>query len=941
MRTPRFFYPSLVNRLIGTAVIIAHATPCARADDITPQVLDHGRALVGLVATIATPEPSTGNKYADFAGKLQYEVLTARAIGAAASTNADLVGAALTTYAAASPEPVTKIVAATAAWAAKRQGEFISETIVKSAEAQSVKVLKKFLSDQQVTPAQLAGMSAKEFVTFSRSLRSGNQTLTDALSDIPGAQAVVEAAAEDFIGAGTAAVFLRVDAVNESVADLKVGVRKNTEAVQSLQRIAVETKAKLIELKEVTGSLRSDMQALKIEVAGNTASIRSLVEVSSLSWGPEQKLRAIESNLFPNLAGAERVKIVATLKKEIRRDKLVGELSLRGKQLGQLAGIASALGVDKSVVDVMMDGQRLADGAAAYVSGNYLGAASAVVSMFGGGQDAGSTRHAALMKYLGQQFERINAKLDDIKKLQEETLAAALALRTDVLDLRRAMEDGFKRIEGQINLSHELSRAIIQQQWDGCRSLLTSLPGGYPLIRSVHSVKTLLSTNMQADLAKCYLATKKEFTILANPLSWPATIMDFAVYNLPLPTTYEPELAAAKIHADNSIAIYSSTRSFVLDAVPRKHLLWELSRFALPARYASYTFALEKSVGSVVASDVCEDVPVESLEPVMRIACLGFDRFTGRPDPDKLEHILPQTLIGPMAKDAIDVALLMSEMADLLKQGSNAQEFRFASGPEIDALMGGHVTVAGKRRLEEKKGVELLRMIDWFSLNWIIQQSMTFGDHTAYLVFDTLYDENANALYVKVPGPEVQDKRRQSIQLALAAMRLNAPLARNVVLLFVRKALKVKHSSMPYTAYEIAWKGLSHPSACRGDGAFAERMTGMFNVNPAGDANQSSHWHFRRIASSDESVAGEFAGCPTDASLGQRAGTGPSLQFDGFHVRLPNPEQMESGVLEQPASLRLAIEYRNKVSQALIARRLRTIAEGLVDTAGLLRLSRD
>jgi microcompartment protein CcmL/EutN len=672
----------------------------AHADEVSKDILSHGASIIKLAVTIAkTPPLPSGDQYADLAEKLRYQVLTARAVGNVASSNANIIATALSTYAITSPEPITKIVAAAGAMAAKAQGEFIANTVVENSTKQSLKVLKKFLDDQQVTAPQLAEMNATEFLAFSKTLRSGNQTLSQALADVPGAEATIDAAAKDFMATKDAAMFLKIDQVNESVDQLKDGLRTNTEAVKKLQNMVQATNRSLLQLKDETVALRDDVKELKNAVAGNTSSIRSLIEVSSMSWSPGQKLAAVEAGLFKDLVGPEKEKLIKSLQTEIRRDNLIGELSLRGRQLGQLANIASGLGVAPHVVDAMVKGQQLANTAVAFVSGDYLAAASSVVSMFGGSRDAAAERHAQMMQYLAEQFRQVNVKLEEIKKLQEETLQQTVALRQDVFELRQAMDAGFKRIEDQIYLSQELSRKLIKREWEPCDYLLTQL-NGYPSVQSVSALKRLLSIQVQDNLVACYSGTNNSFSLWTNPDRWPASIIDSTVFNSDVPTTDPAALAAAKAYADAARSIFADTREFVLTAMPRDQLMWELSRFALPASYAQQSERVELDKSVVLPAEDCSVLFVE-LPALLRIACYEYDPFSKHPDPRRTSNILSPTLIGPMAPATIDMAILMSDMADLfLKRGPGAAtSYSFADSVDIDELMQGKVNVAASQRL--------------------------------------------------------------------------------------------------------------------------------------------------------------------------------------------------------------------------------------------------
>jgi len=931
---------SLRPQKIILAILLMSIGPVATGDPggLTPEILDHGASIIRLAAVAAdTPSSSTGNAYVDLAGKLRHEMASARAVGAVAATNANLISTALTTYAVASPEPVTKVVAAAGAWAAMKQGEFIADTVAARTAETSVKVLKKFLDEQQgnVSAEQLSRMSASEFLTYTKTLKIGNQTLSEAVVDIPGGQAAIDAAAEDFIARKDAAQFLKIDAVKESVADLKNQMKANADAIGKLENMAADTNHKLSELKKTTEQLREDVQGLKAEVAGNTESIHGLIEVSSMSWTPQQKLAAVQQGLFKDITGDDRDRFVAMLQKEIRRDQLIGELGTRGRQIGQLAGIATGLGVDDSVVKALYDGQQVANAAVAFVSGDYLAAASVVVSMFGGSRkDPAAQQHAQMMKYLEKQFERVNVKLDEIKKLQEETLQQTIALRHDVLDLRREMERSFRKIEDQLNFNATLLKKIIEKDWGAC-DYLDSVLGGRKTVRSTTELKHLFSIHVSDRIGECYKTVNDSFNSWTNPNKWGATLVDFNTFSASVTSTDPEHIQAEKRMAEAAKQVYDRTREFVLVAMPKDDVTRELSRIAFPALLARHSEALQSNPIAVHKVS-CAQYPWQ-MTAFQRIACIRVGTDADTPDPSGLSETLSKTLIGPLAGVTVDSGLLMSELVDLiLKRDTGA--LRFPSVDDIDNLAKGVLSGSGLLRIRQEKGLYLLRTLDIFTLNWLVQQSATFGDYPAQLALEVLYDHQGGALITRVPDADSVDAdRRIKIALALQALKENPILARNVVHMAIRKALLRRHNSSGIVQYQNGWSSLQNASACHGSGHDAYFMNQWFQPLPGGQ--KDAVWMFKHIVTPEEAEnGGAYVGCPTDESDGHRAGTGIAVQFDGFHVRVPHPQQFDRGDLELAPSLRQAIIYRNKVSQALVARNLRTISGSTMQPEQLLQL---
>jgi hypothetical protein len=212
------------------------------------------------------------------------------------------------------------------------------------------------------------------------------------------------------------------------------------------------------------------------------------------------------------------------------------------------------------------------------------------------------------------------------------------------------------------------------------------------------------------------------------------------------------------------------------------------------------------------------------------------------------------------------------------------------------------------------------------------QQSITYGDYTAQLIERALYDPATKSLN---DDPKVITGSLK--QEALAAMRANPVLARNVVMLAMRHAIADslggpdKADSLLYrqTQYSLARAGFVGKQAC-GDPTPERRDIEEFLPN----------WRFQYFVTSEEKQKDStLNGCPLQyepdpSSLAPQLparGAGVGVTIADFYVLVPPPLTLSSGVFEQPDSVRLALAYRDRLNQAIIDR---NVAAAVRDVSG-------
>ena len=204
--------------------------------------------------------------------------------------------------------------------------------------------------------------------------------------------------------------FSKVQATNNSnFKDLDARVKKVTDA----QDIVTRQMAKLMtETEDNTKGLN----AISEELDRQHADLSLIQRVMYSHLTVDEQIDLVQHSEALNLAAEKKAELITNLKerKTILEDARVCNELING---GQQALVAmQRLGVDPKVVAGMSDALKYGSGAFNAVSsaltGNYFGAAMAVLGMFGGGGGDPETAH----------FQAIMAKLDEIVQTQRQII---------------------------------------------------------------------------------------------------------------------------------------------------------------------------------------------------------------------------------------------------------------------------------------------------------------------------------------------------------------------------------------------------------------------------------------------------------------------------------------------------------------------------------------
>jgi hypothetical protein len=222
--------------------------------------------------------------------------------------------------------------------------------------------------------------------------------------------------------------------------------------------------------------------------------------------------------------------------------------------------------------------------------------------------------------------------------------------------------------------------------------------------------------------------------------------------------------------------------------------------------------------------------------------------------------------------------------------------------------------------IKERRGDKTLERLDWLAHAYLVQQAVAYGDVTTKAVVETLYDKEARVL--RTVGTDDLTKK------ALTAVKANPVLARNVVMVAMRRALSANTvTGLPQvTLYKRAVASFTGGKACQQDPVQKYNLDLLL-------PNWNLEW--RPEQAEIDAAPNELSSCKAaDPNLDIGSGlvvVFPELQFD---VKAPSPRALETGEFERPPPLTLALAYRDKVAGE---RMLRHVDQYVTSEKGVAR----
>ncbi len=924
----------------------------ADKNDIAISALELSLTMAQTVATgyksqkLAVSEP---NQYIQLANQIKKEIEYRRNGSTLVQTNFNIVGSILTYAALTDPEPMSKATFAIAAYGTEKLGEQIGSMVLAKAEEKTKALLSQGLKQNDLTESDLK-LKGEELANKIGNIRIGHKLLKDVLHDEESLK-MINAQAQDIALNISAETLRRVDAIGDDSEKFKkdVGTLKNNlDNYQSAVTSHLNNVGDHLGRIDNAIAVSNDrLTELHTKMDGHEKALKALTQISYEGWSTSQKLAAVRSGILADLTEDQNDALVKSLEADQAREQLVSELQSTASDLGNLAAIAGDLGLSPNITKGLAIAQQGAAAFANFASGNMLGGVAGITALTGLGKpDAAAERHAALMSYLNQHFEQVNKKLDEIIELQKKTLFALTELAKNQEKFRQEALAKLNNIESAVLSNVRITQAVKLEKWRKCDAFTNQLSNSngisqdYRISGKAELIDILGDLHMPSYASSCYTVIVDFLNGSALDGNWSGDIvsmMDFPTARI----TTDPETQTAwNKYSSTQIAAFRAASRFVDSALPKvvnnapaQYML----RFSQPAPEVKSQSLRNDTYIKTGVNDRLDKFKCSPLDRKMQIISEGFVQFLC---PSVLEGnsginkgiwstlLTDSAMLGPLTYEIINTGIVIAGISDFGLKKDSDNQFTFVKPEFIKyfSLYGPDDFDFFKETVAQGKGKYLLRRLMLLADAAVLQQGITYGDYTAQLIEETLYDKNTKALNTDLS--QVQDKLvREKKSNAIEAMRLNPILARNVVIIALRHAIadtlgsEARAEAVNYRQikYQRAFSNFSSPKACDESSIEREDMSQLFE-----------NWNIQYVVSKDQKQKDKaYASCPEQNEPDWSAknplpdyGVGPVVHFGTFYVKMPSPMALSRGVFEQPDSLKLALSYRDKVNQALIDRNI-------------------
>lgn len=284
-------------------------------------------------------------------------------------------------------------------------------------------------------------------------------------------------ALETSMTAGLVNLDLKTNRLESQVKDIETNVKGLAAGLSALAR---ETQRSLRDIQKNQQDIEVGIRQLTVATEQNTKDIAFVQEFMFGKMTTEEQLSALKGGMFRGMSQKDRAELTTKIELVQKRENLVKAFgtALQGADLA--INVAAKFGVNPKVLGKISKGVQVGSAAlntfTSIVSGNYLGAATALFSVFGGGGvDAGQMRHEEVMAAL----QGIKDDLNDLKVGQQEIMRSQQEIYRAVIDLSNLVIEthekqmlNIDRARNEILFNRGLLVELIQKDVEHCHRFL-------------------------------------------------------------------------------------------------------------------------------------------------------------------------------------------------------------------------------------------------------------------------------------------------------------------------------------------------------------------------------------------------------------------------------------------------------------------------------------
>lgn len=643
---------------------------------------------------------------------------------------------------------------------------------------------------------------AKEF--FEKKVESFGK-IKKALSDDPEAVTLFDATMNDsFTSAGVSAALVLVDKNKKSIGkveeDLTKHIKETSKQFKKYSADVYELKKNSEQLVQKIKENTEDIKNMANKTDTNKKELAAIGQVLLDQSPPETQLKLLENeNFMPELSQETREILKEKVQIEVKKKDLIKKTTKVATTIRDVNTIFNNLGIrDKnldSAVKISTHGQMTISKLLS-VPPDYVGALAAFTGLFGEGQ-------------VDPTFEKMNKRLDDIITLQKETLVAIKELSSQLEKMEKAILLELFDIKYDILMMHDATRTTYWNSYAVCQTAIVNLENEESNFNfSENSLRFTSSNSLlnytisyKSNIYNCAKLLTDTFSGFQNEETFGNKFNLFFSFQ--------------KFYESNNIEIGSRLKDFQDNTFkPSYNMIrqvWNKEEFGS----FSSTFAFLSSPANNVDTLKKRLIFLSRKNKKNKILTCKNSILTERHkallcNNTQTEFNSNKTLIEEKAEYKSEFYLsnmiFREEVSEVIKWASVvASPYNFvAEGVEISSSPLDWEGLAKIKR--EPPGKRIIRGAQWLADVSIAQQTMIYGDLTAYFIYELIWDKNKKNFISSIDIAEMEktDKAKWAlIQNALKLLKNNANpwLQRNVAMIILNESARKDSKGNPMNSF--------------------------------------------------------------------------------------------------------------------------------------------
>lgn len=355
----------------------------------------------------------------------------------------------------------------------KARDYLVSDVVEKASAALGAGIEQMSASKQSEIDALLKSQKFDEAAALFDAHSNSLATMRLQVAGDVAAEKLLEKAVNDSLRRGSLDALKIAGGTAADVANLQVKFTNHVRVVAGFTRRA---DAKFQKLNHSVEAMQSDLQNVKadlhklaLEEHSTALQVQIIQDVMFDERPASVKLQMLQSGAKPGLSAEQREKLIAALSIKVRQEEIVRSASAVVSYAEDIQSIMSNLGVksDQRLDDAIRYGAAAQTALDQAFSGNYLGAVVTVTRLFGGGSKPDPMQEN--FKRIFAAFSEINNRLDQSISLQVKALEGLETVSKQISSLNSLVERRFDRVDFEVALLQQGIQNLVWKDLNVCK----------------------------------------------------------------------------------------------------------------------------------------------------------------------------------------------------------------------------------------------------------------------------------------------------------------------------------------------------------------------------------------------------------------------------------------------------------------------------------------